>query len=73
MQTFLRGLDLDLVRVLEDVVADFRAIGVDEYDMMYHHIVVMLTLMHAAGWTGMDYPTLAVESGVGLSSGVRVS
>jgi hypothetical protein len=31
----------------------------------------MLTLMHAAGWTDVDYPTLAVESGVGLSFGYK--
>jgi hypothetical protein len=58
-------------RVLEDVVADFRAISVEEYAMVYHHITVMLTLMHAAGWTDMDYPTLAIESGVGLSFGYK--
>ena len=57
--------------VLEDVTADFRAISVEEYAMVYHHIVVMLTLMHAAGWTDVDYQTLAVESGVGLSFGYK--
>jgi hypothetical protein len=58
-------------RVLEDVVADFRAISVEEYAMVYHYITVMLTLMHAAGWTDLDYETLAVESGVGLSFGYK--
>jgi len=57
--------------VLADVVADFRALSVEEYAMVYHYITVMLTLMHAAGWDEMDYPTLAVESGVGLSFGYQ--
>jgi hypothetical protein len=58
-------------RVLEEVVADFCSLSLEEYAMCYHHIVVMLTLVHAAGWTDMDYPTLAVESGVGLSFGYK--
>ena len=57
--------------ILQDVVSDFRAIAVEEYGMVYHYITVMLTLMHAAGWTDMDYETLAVESGVGLSFGYK--
>lgn len=58
-------------RVLDRVVADLRAISLEEYAMPYHHIVAMLTLMRAAGWDEMDYPTLAVESGVGLSFGYQ--
>lgn len=58
-------------RVLDDVVADFRAFSVEEYAMVYHYTTVMLTLMHAAGWDEMDYPTLSVESGVGLSFGYQ--
>jgi hypothetical protein len=57
--------------VLEDVVADFRAISVDEYAMVYHYTTMLLTLMHAAGWRDIDYETLSVESGVGLSFGYK--
>lgn len=56
-------------RVLEGVVADFRENALPEFDQPYHYVVAMLTLMHAAGWTDMDYGTLVVESGVGLSFG----
>ncbi len=58
-------------RILEGVVADFRSFSVEEYAMVYHYTTVMLALMHAAGWDEMDYPTLSVESGVGLSFGYQ--
>jgi hypothetical protein len=58
-------------QILKDVVADFRALSVEEYAMVYHYTTVMLTLMHAAGWADVDYQTLSVESGVGLSFGYK--
>jgi len=56
-------------RILDGVVADFREISLPEYNLPYHYVVAMLALMRAAGWTDMDYGTLLVESGVGLSFG----
>jgi len=41
------------------------------YEYPWHHTVAMLMLMRAAGWSEMDYGTLLVESGQGLSFGYK--
>jgi hypothetical protein len=55
--------------MLDQVIADFREIKLEDYAMPYHYVVALLTLMRAAGWRDVDYGTLVVESGVGLSFG----
>ena len=61
-------------KVLHGVVEDVRAFAAqmsEGYDQPYHFVVAMLACMHAAGWTDVDYGTLVVESGVGLSFGYQ--
>ena len=61
-------------KVLDEAVDDVRALGARMsagYDQPYHFCVAMLACMHAAGWEDMDYGTLVVESGVGLSFGYQ--
>ena len=55
--------------MLLEVIADFREFNLPEFSQSYHYVIAMLTLMRAVGWVEMDYPTLVVESGVGLSFG----
>ena len=61
-------------KMLHGVVEDVRAFAArmsEGYDQPYHFVVAMLACMHAAGWTDVDYGTLTVESGVGLSFGYQ--
>jgi hypothetical protein len=61
-------------KILHDVVDDVRGLAAQMssgYDQPYHYVVAMLACMHAAGWSEMDYGTLAVLSGVGLSFGYQ--
>ena len=58
-------------KVLDEVVADLRSCPLGEYAQPYHYVIAVRTLMHAAGWANVDYPTLIVESGVGLSFGYK--
>jgi len=58
-------------KMLDEAIADFREIKLADYAMPYHYVIAMLTLMRAAGWRDMDYETLVVESGVGLSFGYK--
>lgn len=56
--------------ILHDVVRDHEELwspGDDEYAMSHLYVMSVLACMHAAGWHEMDYGTLVVESGVGLS------
>jgi len=61
-------------KILNEVVDDVRRLSAQMstgYDQPYHFVVSMLALMHAAGWTDLDYGTLAVISGVGLGFGYQ--
>ena len=61
-------------RIMDQVVADSKGMwyhASDDYAQPYHYPLAMLTCMRAAGWPNMDYGTLLVESGVGLSFGYK--
>jgi hypothetical protein len=61
-------------KMLSEVVQGVRALSGQlsaGYDQPYHFVVAMLACMHAAGWNDIDYGTLAVVSGVGLSFGYQ--
>ena len=64
--------------VIEDVITDLRSGFVgdyyhEEYTQALHYPLVMLTLMHAAGWKETDYETLVIEAGYGLSFGYKIA